>query len=148
MPVPRPPSREYRIYLALWRKAWLQPDGAPEVSIKAPNLHMAVAIKQGMYRAIKPYRYGEQHDHELQKAVDKFVLYLKRDEDKIASNPHWIVLRERKALTILEIQWAELGLEDADLLVGDERTVNAKLDALIEKQEEPVRTTPFYEREE
>jgi hypothetical protein len=146
MPAHKIISREYRIYLALWRKALNSPEGAPTISIKCPNLHSAVAMRQSMYRAIKPFRAGTQSDSELQKAADKFVLYLVQAEK--AAEPHFIEFRERKSLTILEAAWDSLGIDEEDLLVGDERSITEKLHELMDKVPDQVRKTAFYEREE
>lgn len=143
MPAQRPISREYRVYLALWRKA-IQTGEVPP--IKCSSLHMAVAMRQGMYRAIKPFKLGEVNDEELVRAAEKYVVHLVRGESK--SSPHFLELRERKALSELEAQWAELGIDEEDLQVGDERNVGEKLKELLEQPGEPVRSTPFYEREQ
>lgn len=144
MPALKPISREYRIYLALWRKAYLQPEGAPTISIKCSSLHMAIAMRQGMYRAIKPYRNGLQTDEELRQAAEKFVIYLVKAEHH--TEPHFLELRERKALSELEAELAELGIGEDDLLVGDERSADKMLNELANApKEEPVKTS-FYER--
>jgi hypothetical protein len=145
MPAPtKPISREYRIYLALWRKAYLQPTNP--VSIKTSSFTMAVAMRQGMYRAIRPFRSGEMVDGELQKAAEKYVVYLVKADDK--NNPHFLELRERKTLSELESDWDALGIDEEDLLLGDERNIHEKLRHLIEDEATPAaRATPFYERD-
>lgn len=144
-PAPKNISREYRIYLAIWRKAYLQPDGAPHISITCPNFHMAVSMRQGMYRAIRPFREGATIDEELRQSAEKFVVYLVRNEDK--SKSHFLELRERKALAALELELQSLGIDEEDLKFGEERTLDQKLTELIERPEEGPRATPFYERE-
>lgn len=141
--MPAPISREYRIYLALWRKAYKSPE---PVIIKASSFSMAVAMRQGMYRAIRPFRKGEATDNDLMKAAEKLVVYLVKAEDK--SSPHFLEFRERKALSELEAAWADLGIDEEDLLLGDERSVSDSLIKLMDKQDTPVTTnTPFYSRE-
>ncbi len=143
MPNPAPVSREYRIYLALWRKAYI----SGEFAVKASSFQMALSMRQGMYRAIKPYRVGHATDDTLLKAAEKFVLFLDRKKGQ-EDQPHEIVFRERKALSELERSFAELGIDEDDLLIGDEREANASLQRLIEVQEHPEpRSTPYFKRD-
>lgn len=137
-------SREYRIYLALWRKA-IRGD-ASELVIKCPNRHMAVMMRQGMYRAIKPFRNSIEADSELFRAAEKYVVHLISNEDKY--DEHRLVFRERLALGILNEQF---DFTEIELLAGDERVMFDKAEAIREKTDpEKVskRSTPFYEREE
>ena len=138
MSITKPISREYRIYLALWRKAFLNPD--EPVKVKASGFSMAVAMRQGMYRAIRPFRNGQMNDKELQDAAEKYVIYLDKSSNTIE-------FRERKALAELEHNFDLLGIDEEDLLLGDERTISTKLSAFLEeKPAEPV-STPFYTRD-
>lgn len=138
----KPISKEYRIYLALWRKAYR---GELNQAIKCPNLHMAVAMRQGMYRAIKPFREAESGDDELRKASERFVVYLIKGER--ADTFHFLEFRERKTLSILESSWDELGLSDDDLLIGEERSISDKLKELLDGAEVKPRATPFFTRD-
>lgn len=149
MPSLRPISREYRMYLAIWRKAWKEPDRL--LGFDCTNYNMAIAMRQGMYRAIRPFRQGLQIDEELRRAADKYVVYLLKpipwDKDK----PHRIELRERLALSELELLADLMGIEEEDLLVGDERKAAEALHELMEgvgKREPaaPKSKTKFYER--
>jgi hypothetical protein len=136
--MPAPISREYRIYLALWRKALL---GSEIVEIKAPSRSMAIAMRQGMYRAIRPFRSGKMVDEELRQAAEKYVVFL--DEEKL-------ILRERMTLSALETEIGldVLGIDEEDLLLGDERALKIELEQILEIDEKPVAksSTPFYTR--
>lgn len=136
-------SREYRIYLALWRKAYRNPDGT--VAVKTPNLGMAVAMRQGMYRAIRPFRQEAMNDEELKKSADKYVIYLEKGEK--ANEPHWLHFKERKALTILEAAFDALGIDEEDLLLGDERALQTELVSILENTAPAPRGTKFYSRD-
>ncbi len=136
-------SREYRIYLALWRKALHSPE---PVQIMTANFNMAVAMRQGMYRAIRPFRHGEMHDVELLQAADKFVVYLQREKDPDLA--HFLVLKERIALAHLEGALDNLGIDEEDLLIGDERVIAESINRIIEQEEKPVAApNKFYTRE-
>jgi hypothetical protein len=136
----KPISREYRIYLALWRKAI---QGSPP-TVKVPNLHTAIAMRQGMYRAIRPFRDGTLNDTELLRAAEKYVIYLVQGSS--ADTIHFLEWRERKALAVLEEAWDSLGIDEQDLLVGDERGIDQKLSDLL-KEKATVRETKFFTRE-
>lgn len=144
--MPTPVSREYRIYLALWRKALKSPE---PVRIRASCLSMAIAMRQGMYRAIRPFRVGQANDEELLQASEKFVVYLNKGE--LASDPHFLVLNERMALSELEMEFDLLGIDEEDLLLGDERNIANSLKHLIDgapAEPVPLRFTPFFTRED
>lgn len=147
--MPKPVSREYRIYLAIWRKAV---NSEEEITIRASTFNLAIAMRQGMYRAIRPYRSGEIFDAELSKAADLFVVQIEKLPDPSA--PHILRLKPRLTLNELEAELANLGLDEADLLLGEERAVEAKLAEFLEPTEveedvefRPIpRDTPFYSR--
>lgn len=143
MSAQKPVSREYRIYLALWRKAF---QSGEEIKVKCSNFAMAVAMRQGMYRAIRPFRRGEANDHELQQASEKYVIYM--EKAGAPSSPHFLIFKERKALAELEGMWEDLGIDEEDLLLGDERALSDELTALIEDGAPiPRPSTPFFSRE-
>lgn len=145
MPALKPISREYRIYLALWRKAYLAPENAEPIVIKVSSRNMAIAMRQGMYRAIRPFRYGDQSDEQLRMAAEKFVIYLAPKGAK----DQFIELKPRKTLEALSEMFDELGVDEEDLLLGDERTATIDLKKFLDEQTaEPPRNTPFYQREE
>ena len=62
-------SREKRIYLAIWRKAWR--DQVETLTVNMPNKSLALTVRMSMYRTIKPYRTGDLFDDELRMAADK-----------------------------------------------------------------------------
>lgn len=144
MPAQKPISREYRIYLALWRKAVLNPDNI--VVIKAPSYSMAIAMRQGMYRAIRPFRNGLMTDEELRTAAEKYVVYL--DKAGAKDDPHELSLRPRAALAELELMFDDLGIDEEDLRLGDERAVLGSLEKLLEKEKPKAVSTPFYTRDD
>lgn len=146
----KPITREHRIYLALWRKAYKSEE---PVSFKCSNFAMAVAIRQGMYRAIKPFRYGELEDTELKDAAEKFVVFLVKNRDEngehLKDKTHFIELRPRVTLLEANSIFDELDLEEDELYVGEERIISEKLKGLIEKgPAKPTSKTPFYSRED
>jgi hypothetical protein len=138
----KPISREYRIYLALWRKALKSPE---PVRVKASSFSMAVAMRQGMYRAVRPFRNGQLLDKELQEAAEKYVVYMERQDSK--DQPHWLVLNTRKALAELDIMFDELGIDEEDLLLSDERRIQDSLSSLMDSEPAQPKITPFYSRD-
>lgn len=145
-PVTKPISREYRIYLAIWRKAFEQkdqPDKEP-IKIQASTFSMAVSMRQGLYRAIRPFRAGLQFDEDLRQASELFVAYLEKGPDPKA--PHAVILRPRLALSELEADLARLGLDEEDLLLDSEKLELQDLANLIDPAPSP-RSNPFYTRE-
>ena len=136
--------REYRIYLAIWRKAFLQREtDKPLIVVKASNRNIAISMRQGMYRAISPYRTGKQFDAELQQAAEAFVVHL------AAAPSHELVLRPRTTLSELELSLADLGIEEDDLLITEEKLERESLNEFLEGPLEvtPRTSTPFYTRE-
>lgn len=143
MPI-KPISREYRIYLALWRKAFLNP--TTPVIVHASTFSMAVAMRQGMYRAIRPFRQGLMNDDQLRQAAEKYVVYLNKAGAK--DEPHDLEFRERVTLAELEMSFDILGIDEEDLVVGDERLVLHSLTKFLENPpEKSLSVTPFYVRE-
>ena len=145
----KPISREYRIYLALWRKAYLT--GEP-ITIKTRNLAIAVAMRQGMYRAIRPFRDGTSNDYELQNAAEKYVIFIVRPEDKSREAPHFIEFRKRQTLNELNNMWDDLGIDEEDLLIGEERLMQQSVEKIMKNIGSPNKKkssakTPFYERD-
>ena len=142
----KPISREYRVYLALWRKAYHERDsGASPVAVNASTYNLAVSMRQGMYRAIAPYRRGEEFDVELQQAVEYFVAYLPKEPTP--SGLFQVILKPRHTLGELEAQLANLGLDEADLLTETERMANKSIESLMDTPPSRVeRDNPFYER--
>ncbi len=143
MPALKPISREYRIYLALWRKAFKLNE---TVRFQASTWAMAIAMRQGMYRAIRPFRTDAMLDQELREAAEKFVVVIEKQPDPKV--PHWIVIKPRMTLSELEASLHDFGLDEDDLLFGDERLIDHALQDLIEEEAAPPKATPFYQREQ
>jgi len=142
----RPLSTEFRYYLAIWRKAWADRDEANPLTINASNYNMAVTMRQGLYRAVRPYRHGKQFDAELSAAADHFVVFLEKGPD--VSAPHKIIFRQRLSLSELERELHRLGLEGDDLLLTEERDANKTLANFLPESDGPIRSNPFYSRED
>ena len=85
-------SREARIYLALWRKTSTDEDG---FVVKFPSHSLAISARQGLYRAIKPFRNRPDKDPILAEAADKFVVTIDTENTSLRFTP-------RKTLEIPE----------------------------------------------
>lgn len=147
MPSPLTLSREYRIYLALWRKAYQQLKSGSEelVTLKASSFNTALSMRQGLYRAIRPYRYEEQFDAELKAASEALVVAV----PKTAAGPTTVQFKPRMTLSELEAELANFGLDEADLLLPDEKAVAKSLESLITSDnatKPSINSTPFYTR--
>ena len=146
-PAVKPISRENRIYLAIWHKAYLNREKPESVTVTASNFNMAVALRQGMYRAIRPFRNGESIDEELRQAAEHFVVYISREDSPTV--PHKLLLKPRLTLTELELSLSSLGLDEEDLLLTEERALSSELQALMTESSKPARpSNPFYTRED
>lgn len=144
--MPKPLSREARIYLALWRKAYLERDEAlPLVSIKASNYSVATSMRLGLYRAIRPYRNGQVFDPDLEGASEYFVPTLPKLENPLAQ--HTITLTPRRSLSELEIQLAAMGLGEESLSTSEETRMASELKALTSTAT-PRPENPFFKRED
>lgn len=142
-------SQEYRIYLALWRKAETQREtDLPPVTLRASSKSVAASIRSGMYKAIRPYRNGQAHDETLRLAAENFVVSSTTNPDGTCS----IVLKPRLSISELELQLEALGLSEDDLRLPEEKTADEMLLQLLEPKPEPSaqpsRSTPFYTRED
>lgn len=145
-------SREYRIYLAIWRKAFRQRLEEDPVVVKASSYSMALSLRSGMYRAIRPFRKGLQLDEELRQAADLFVVSVEKKPNP--QSPHELILKPRSSLSELEAELAFLGLDEDDLLLPEEASVNAALMKLLPPEKSapavelpPVRSNPFFTRD-
>jgi hypothetical protein len=144
---PKAPSREFRIYLALWRRAYAQRNSdLPLVSVTASCYTSALAMRRGMYRAIQPYREETTFDRELYLAAEAFVIGVVKPEDEFA--PQQVVFRPRVVLSELEAELESLGLTEADLLLPSEVELEKELTELQAPGPETKRSTPFYTRED
>lgn len=135
-------SREQRIYLAIWRKAWLERDSGSDLTINCSSKSMALTQRLGLYRAIRPYRIGEAFDEELRQAAETYVACLVQDKDKWA-----IKLRPRMILSELEAELAALGLDEEDLLLQEEKLMSEELKDFVESPSLPRPANPFYKRD-
>lgn len=144
----KPLSREYKIYLALWRKAELEKDNDPPTPIvlEASSFSVALAIRTGMYKAIKPYRDGGVYEEVLTKAPQSFIV------SAIKGPPAQVVISPRASMILLEAELARLGIAEEDLVSPAERAVGEELRQLTKPPSEALRNTisgpnPFYTRE-
>lgn len=136
-------SRELRICLAIWRKAFDERNsGADPITINAANLNSAISIRQAMYRAVKPFRAGEAFDEDIRMAAELFVCFLEKQDDPM--KPHRLILRPRNTLSALDAEMESLGLTEDDLFLAEEKAVNEKLTEFIGSDERPE--NPFYKR--
>lgn len=133
-------SRENRIYLAIWRKALRDKDTNP-LTINCSSFKIALRQRVGFYRVIRPYRNGEAYDSELATAAEQVVPTLSPKSD----GPATITFLPRKSLELAEAIFADLGLDDSDLLSQEEldsiRAADQALGTLM-----PPRANPFYTR--
>lgn len=144
MSLSKPISREHRIYLAIWRKAFLERAKDKPIILHASNFQMAISIRQGMYRAIRPFRVGIELDEELRQSSDLFIVQIEKNEDQKA--PHRLFLKQRMTLTELEKELSTLGLDEEDLLLTEEKMVREQLSDFMEP--DPMhKANPFYNRE-
>lgn len=129
-------TREQRIHLAIWKKALTMLPR--ELTITLNSAPMAISIRQGLYRSIKPYRSGELIDSQLQEASERLVVYLDKEKGNL-------VFREKQGLNVLEEMLDDLGITETELTTEEERTLKVDLEELLNA---PKRETPFYTRGE
>lgn len=135
-------SREVRIYLAIWRKAYLQRDEETPVSLTASSFTAALILRRGMYRAIRPYRYSERFDEELKKASEMFVVSVEQQKDP--KSPHTLVMKRKLSLNELEAELLNLGLDENDLILPEEKMLNENLQEFLKPD---TASNPFYTRD-
>jgi hypothetical protein len=140
--MPAPITKEHRIYLALWRKAYRDRDAAP-LTIKCSTFRMAMHQRLGLYRVIRPYRIGELFDPELTAAVELLVPTISPKEAAEVT----ITFRPRKSLSELEKSIETLGLSEEDFLTETEKSLHQELETLSSDFSPPQRSTPFYTRD-
>jgi hypothetical protein len=134
----KPISKEVRIYLAFWRKA--QTEGL-ELEFKPPTLQAAVAFRMAMYRAIRPYRYGELYDSVLNEAADKWTLWMGKDSFKVK-------LKHRATLSVAEQFLVDLEMSEDDLLLPHEIEQRGRLLGVQKAiDDDKPEENPFYSRE-
>lgn len=134
-------SREKRIYLAIWRKAWREQ--LDELVIKMPSYNLAMTVRMSMYRTIQPYREGKIFDNELKLSSEKYVLALQKE-------PPRIIVVLRKTAEIADSMFTDLGLEEDDLMSEEELSALRISEALSEDITSPPdhEPNPFYTRED
>jgi len=132
-------SREKRIYLAIWRKAWREQ--VETLTVNMPNESLALTVRMSMYRTIKPYRTGDLFDDELRMAADKYVLVVQK-------SPPAIVLTHRKSADAAEAAFADLGLDEMDLMTDEEIKAMTTAQKVTESLASPHIANPFFKREE
>lgn len=132
-------SREKRIYLAIWRKAWREQ--AETLTVKMPNESLALTVRMSMYRTIKPYREGALFDDELRMAADKYVLVIQK-------SPPAIVLTHRKSADAAELAFADLGLDEMDLMTEEEVAAMKAAETVTKSLGSGHQPNPFFTREE
>lgn len=131
-------TREQRIYMALWRKAYRDYQTNPLV-IQCSSFKMAMRQRLGLYRVIKPYRDGIKFDHELSEAAKVVVPTISPKGEE----PITLTFRPRRDLADLEALISDLDLSDEDFLTQQEKEINQELLELAG----PNRSTPFYTRD-
>ena len=159
MPFPKPMaskplSREYRIYLALWRKAYHRTQEGLEadpIIVRAPTYAHALSLRSGLYKAIRPYRHGEAYDDELFAASERLVITANKTPQP--DGTFTLAFTPRKTLAMLEADLEALGLSEEDLLLPEESSISRDLNALIQPTSDLIspaapRTNPFYTRED
>lgn len=136
-----PITKEHRIYLALWRKAYRERDEKP-LSIKCSTYRMAMHQRLGLYRVVRPYRTGQAFDPEITAAVELLVPTISPKEEKAIT----LTFRRRVSLSDLEKSIEGLDFLPEDFLTEGERTLHGELEALAPELLE-ARSNPFYTRD-
>lgn len=134
-------TREQKIYLALWRKAF-KDNASVEVNLRTYN--EALSMRMAMYRTIRPYRDEELVDEELRLASERFVISVLKDSKTL-------VIKPRGTLSAAEQAMADLGITEEDLLSPEERLLYSNMEREIDELIQPVedlgkKSNPFYTR--
>jgi hypothetical protein len=139
-------SREHRIYLALWRKGYQAKLAEAEpIVVNASSYSAALAIRSGMYKAIRPYREGRAFDAELTEAAQHCVVTAMKP---LPGEQAQVLIRPRASLVVLESELEALGITEADI-AGTVETVPLPPVELQDPGLMPSgRKTPFYTRED
>lgn len=132
-------AREKRIYLAIWRKAWKEQ--VEELVLNMPDYNTAISVRMSMYRTIRPYRENQLHDDAIKMAADKYVLGLRKD-------PPAIILKPRMTADAAEQLFADLGLDEMDLMSVDEADSLKSLLTVSDGLTTEHQPNPFFTREE
>lgn len=128
-------SREHRIYLAIWRKVGLMED---DLEIKLSSHTEAISMRMGMYRAIRPYRAEELIDEELLAVAETHAI-------NVSPGSSVMTIKRKVGLSAAEGLMASLGIDETDLITTEEKSLQNRLETLIES--DPTPYNPFYDRE-
>lgn len=135
-------TREQRIYLALWRKAYREPNVPVQIVLSTKSL--AISTRLNFYRVIMPFRTEKLFDEELKKAAEQFTVSA---AESTTTPGTWIVsLLPRKTLEQLESQLQFLGISEDDLLLPEEKINLEKLAEFIQPEAHKPSSTEFYDR--
>ena len=150
--MPRPVTRQTRIYLALWRKAYTDlqlsgPDDFEPLTIFTAKQSLAVSHKTGLYAAIRPYREAGL-DPILHAASEALVVKILTPEET-GTELFQTSLCPRETFPSLDEALTRLGISDKDLLTPEEQEAERLVEKLVLKSEETEapRATPFYTRD-
>lgn len=130
-----PATRETRIFLALWRKAYTS--GEPIV-INAKSPSDAMRIRMALYNAIKPYRV-EGVDDELRLAGEALA---------ISTKANVVTIGPRVLRAYADDLAAQFGILEDDLITAQEREAKEVMEASLTRLMEAQGDNPFYKNEE
>lgn len=130
-----PATRETRIFLALWRKAYTS--GEPIV-INAKSPSDAMRIRMALYNAIKPYRV-EGVDDELRLAGEALA---------ISTKANVVTIGPRVLRAYADDLAAQFGILEDDLITAQEREAKEVMEASLARLMEQQSDNPFYKNEE
>lgn len=107
-----------------------------DLTIKLTTHAEAIAMRLGLYRAMKPYRSGELVDPELAAVAETHAIF-------IASKSNNLVIRRKVGLLAAEGLMAELGIDEDDLITFEEKEIAGRMAALGE-EDRVEKDNPFY----
>lgn len=133
-------TREQRILLALWRKAFRNPE--ERVAIVLSTKSLAISVRLNLYRAIRPFREELLFDDELRKAAEGYIA----SPRELPDGTWEVSLLPRRTLTELDAQLIALGIAEDDLLLPEEKIDMSKLLEFIQADAPKPSSTDFYDR--
>lgn len=140
-------TREQKICLALWRKAFREKDQREEtggVSVTFSTRSTAISFRSAMYRAIRPFRNETYMDTELKLAAEAFAITAK-PFDQVTGT--WVVeITPKYLITELESQLELLGITEEDLLSPEEKEILGRLTDFVQPEAHKPTSTEFYDR--
>ena len=107
-----------------------------DLTIKLTTHAEAIAMRLGLYRAMKPYRSGDLNDPQLTAAAETHAIF-------IAPKSTNLVIRRKVGLLAAEGLMAELGIDENDLITFEEKELADRMAALIE-DDHMEKDNPFY----